>query len=115
MAGIVRVKYESENAGIIFIEHDPILTPVVGTPPEAAADSSLTAYTSVSRRRNGIHARRLVLTRERGEAPNCFTDRITIPILTLADFAAVGNQPGAIISIDSVDWTVRRQIPEDAV
>ena len=110
--GFTRVRYESAELGNISIEVDDDILGVIGTPPTAVADSSLTAYTSGSRLRNGCHARGVQLTRERGTAPDTFTSSRFLPIVTIADAALPAFAPGASITIDGTAWEVARAVDE---
>ena len=109
---LARLRYESDGGDVLFVEVQANRTAAIGEEPSATATSQQTAYVSVSRRRNGIHARGLILSRVRGTAPDQFTSTTFIPLLTQAAAALEANQPGQSKTIDGTMFTIRSAVPE---
>lgn len=74
-------------------------------------DAPFHCYSSGSRKRFGIHARGVRLTRTVGTAPNTFTRSsfLAFPTAAAWNAAAVGDD----ITIGSITWTVSSKVPEE--
>lgn len=77
------------------------------------ADAPFHVYSSGSRRRFGIHARAVRLTRVVGAAPNTFTKSSMLSYPTAAAWAAA--VVGAAIAVGGVNWTISSKVPEETV
>lgn len=113
MAFIIK-KYESTELGglIVNAKISTEEAAVAGTEPTDPADAALTVYSSGSRKRHGIHARGLICTRLVGTAPNQFTKRTFVTMLTQAAYDAASV--GSTLTIGGTAWTVRAKEPERA-
>lgn len=105
--GFQRTKYEAEF-GICFVELSAEETAVAGTEPTPAADTKLTAYASGSRRRNGVHTRGVLLTREITDGTDSATITKFLTLRSAADATAAAYQEGAVVTIGTTAWTVSR-------
>ena len=74
-------------------------------------DAPFHCLCSGSRRRFGIHARGVRLTRTLGTAPNTFTRSSFLAFPTAAAWNAA--TVGGDITIGSVSWTVSSKVPEE--
>lgn len=113
--GISRTKYESDFNGIIFVEMSDEELVVAGTEPTGAAVSQLTAYASGSRKRNGIHARGVVLKREITDGTDTCSVSNFLVVRSPSDFGTAAYALGATVQIAGVDWEVSKQRPETQV
>lgn len=105
--GFTRSKYEA-GFGIVFVELSDEEAAVAGTEPTAAADANITAYASGSRRRNGVHTRGVLLSREITDPTGTATVTKFLTLRSAADEQAPAYQPNATVTIGGVDWTVSR-------
>lgn len=105
--GFQRTKYEA-GFGIIFVELSDEEVAVAGTEPTAAADANLTAYASGSRRRNGVHTRGALLTREITDGTDTATLTKFLTLRSAADLTASAYQVGQTVTIGTTAWTVSR-------
>lgn len=80
------------------------------TASASAIDAGFHCLNSGSRRRFGVHPRGVVLTRAVGAAPNEFNKSTFLAYPTVAGFNAIAD--GAKVTIDGVEWTVARKLPE---
>jgi hypothetical protein len=120
MSDFTNTKYETNEGLIVGARLSDLEFAVAGTPPAAAIDFPITAYTSGSRRRFGVHARGVTLTREvtvDDGGGNVLTRTFTkfLAVLTPAAFATAAFNKDAVIAIDGVNWTVLRKINENLV
>jgi hypothetical protein len=76
-------------------------------------DAPFHVYSSGSRRRFGIHARGVRLTRTVGTAPNEFTKSSFLAYPTVAAYDAA--EIGAAVTIGSTAWTIASKVPETTV
>ncbi len=76
-------------------------------------DAPFHVYSSGSRRRFGVHARGVRLSRVVGTAPNQFTKNSFLAYPTPAAYDAV--ELASTVTINSVAWTVSSKVPESAV
>lgn len=111
----LRTKYESDSVGIINVELSEDESAVAGTEPGGAAVSKMTAYASGSRRRNGIHTRGVLLSREVTDATGTATLSKFLTLRSASDLADTAYALGATVTIGGVAWTVSRQRDEVAV
>jgi hypothetical protein len=106
-------KYESDSGTIHEINLSEERLAEAGTPPAGAIDSLINVKVSKTNREYGIRPRRVLLTRTIGTAPNQFTRRSTLPVLTPTAFALPAFAKGATITIGAIDWTVADKEGED--
>jgi len=109
----LRTKYEADNGEIHPIRLNTLTAAVAGTAPEGATTSDIIAKVSKSNREFGIRPRGVILTRTVGTAPDTFTRRRFLPVLTEAAWGGSGFAPDATITINSIAWKVLRKVPED--
>lgn len=108
-----KVNYESDTLGLIIrakLSEGELA--VAGTPPAASADAQLTVYGSGSRKRHGVHARGVRLTRVVGTAPNTFTKSTFLTCVSAARYAELNA--GDSVTISGTAWTVSDKVPETA-
>ena len=115
MTTFTRLAYESDSVGVIGLVLSDDYANATSDEPTAPVTSSLTAYASGSRDRNGIHARGVVITRTRGMAPDEFTQSVFLPLLTPGAFQTPEFMPGATVTLGNNNFTVLRQVPEIAM
>lgn len=108
-----RSRYEADNGDIHPIIMSAARLAVAGTPPAGAVSNDIQVKISKGDREAGIRPRRVVLTRTIGTAPNQFTRRTTLPVLTPAAFNSAAFAPAAEITYGGVAWTVLRREGED--
>lgn len=77
---------------------------------QGTATNGISAIAGGSRKRLGLRARGVRLTRKVGTAPNQGTRSTFLPILKPADFTALSK--GSEITIGSLTYTVSSKVPE---
>lgn len=110
--GFTRVKYQTNNYGIVGAVLSDTEVAVAGTQPTDPAVGKLTVYTSGSRRRHGIHARGVILTRDVGTAPDTAAKTTFLPALTPTAYASAAFQEQATVMLNGFTWTVARRVDE---
>lgn len=102
-------KYQTDAGTIVRIRvADEALTAVAnGEPAGAVDDAAIWAFASNpgSKRKKALNARGLILGRTVGTAPNTFTRRTFLPVLTPAALTAIAID--APVTLDGVEYTVR--------
>lgn len=106
----VTTKYEDDELLVHPIRVQPEGSPVHGTPPAGAIDSSISAQVGGSRRTFGLHARGWRLVRTLGTAPNTFKRYNFLPCLT--DTAWKSKKRGDSVTVDGTDWTIADLVKE---
>jgi hypothetical protein len=113
MANSVDAPYESDVLGSTILVRLRAAEAAAYTPAGGSVDFPLHAFNGASRRRFGIHARGVGLTRLSGQAPDQVVRRAFLPVGTAAALDAIAVS--SVISIGGVDWTVRGKQPESSV
>lgn len=106
-------KYEANDGSIHPIKMTADRLAAAGTEPTASIDSDIFTKQSKGNTEFGIRPRAVRLVRTVGTAPDEFKKYATLPVLTIADFAAAGFQIGATITIGGVTWEIIARIAED--
>lgn len=113
MANSIDSTYDSEVLGSTIYVRLRAAEGAVYTPGGATADFGLHAFNGASRRRFGIHARGVRLSRLSGAAPEQTVRRTFLPVGTQAALDAIALE--STITIGGVDWTVKGKVPESSV
>ena len=113
MANSVDATYDSSVLGSTIRIRLRANEGAVYTAGAATADFTLHAFNGASRKRFGIHARGVKLTRLTGTAPEQTVKSAFLPVGTEAALSAISD--GSTITIGGIAWTVRGRLPETSV
>lgn len=108
----VETKYQSDQGVVMGLRMSDDEFAAI-TAPTGAQDFAAHCYTSVSRRRFGIHARFVTLSRTVGTAPNTFKKTIRLSIPTTTEFD--GMEIGDPVTVGGTAYTVSFKTAEIAV
>ena len=110
---LTNTTYEADNGEIHPLRLAFDTLSAAGGVPSGAVTSSIRPKISKARSEYGMSPRCVVATRLRGTAPDLFTERIRIPILTLELWASAAFQIGATLSYQGNTYTIVSRINED--
>lgn len=106
MADFQNVKYQTDSGGICKIKLDVDTIPQAGTAPSGTITIPGSATVGGNKRRAGIHARHMNLSREVGTSPNVFNKYRRVALLTPAAYTAAIGLVGTTVAIGGVNWEV---------
>lgn len=101
--------YASDNGFVCLIRQSDAEAAASGA-GGGTVDAPFHCYSSGSRRRFGVHARGVRLTRTVGTAPNEFTKSSFLAYPTVAAFNSANV--GGTVTIGSTDWTIAAKVAE---
>lgn len=102
--------YESDSGQVFLIRHSQAEADAVGV-VNSAPTIEAHVYSSGSRRRFGIHARYIRLTRTIGTAPDAFKVTRQLSVPSAADYLAYTI--GQAVTYAGQSWTVSAKVDED--
>lgn len=110
MAKTIKVFYETDAGKIMKIRLSQDSHDASPTNPAGPATAPGSAIVGGSRRKYGVHARRLYLSRTLGAAPNTYQKRDTLVIETKTDYDTLLGD--ATIDVGGVTWDIVGGQPE---
>jgi hypothetical protein len=108
-----QAKYQSDDGDIHPIRLSQDSIDAAGAAPAGAIDSDIRVKVSKGNREFGIRPRGVNLVRTVGTAPNEFTKRKFLPVLTETAFDSATFAVDADIDVGSVSWKVGSKQGED--
>lgn len=108
-----KFKYENDDGGIHTIRLSAARGAVAGTPPAGAVTEDVSVQVSRGAREYGLRPRGVVLTRLIGTAPDQFTRRSFLPVLTKTAYESEAFAKEKTLTIGSVTWTIADKKDED--
>lgn len=103
-------KYQSDDGSIHPIRIQPETLVVSGAAPSGAIDSSVSAQVGGSRRKYGLHARGVRLSRVFGSGDTAGRRYNFLPVLTTTTFD--GLSKGGTVTYGGNTWTITDKVPE---
>jgi len=110
---MARTRYEANSGDIHQIYMSAPRISAAGAAPAGSVSNDIIVKVSKKNREYGLRPRGVILTRTVGTAPNAFNKRTFLPVLTPTAYASSAFAPEAVVTINTVAWTVLRRQDED--
>lgn len=113
MAAKTDYKYESNTGTVHLMKLTSAIGDAGGTQPTGDVNSKIRPELYKSNREYGIRPRYVVAGVTVGTAPNTFVKYKRVPVFLATQFALAAYQPGAALTIDTVEHTIVSAYDED--